>query len=125
MAKTENIFGELSGGNAPNLGVAPDAFWANNGTALAGNGTATVTVTQKPRYVVVLMIHSTTNIGLMGFYDTENESAYLFGYWSGAVQDGTWSNYSSYITSVTSSSVTVKQVFSSNANVRTWVNCYY
>ena len=49
MAKTENIFGELGGGNVPNLGIAPDAVWANNGILLAGNGTATVSVTQKPR----------------------------------------------------------------------------
>lgn len=106
------------------LGQAPDATWASNGSNLNNNVVATVAVTQKPRFVMVIMLSSNAKEGLIGLYDVKNDKAYRFGYWSSAKQDSIWTNYSSYITSVTDTTVTVKQVYS-NASVRTWVNCYY
>lgn len=106
------------------LGQAPDAVWASNGSNLNNNVVATVAVTQKPRFVMVIMLSSNAKEGLVGLYDVKNDKAYRFGYWQSSVQDSIWTNYSSYITSVTDTTVTVKQVYS-NASVRTWVNCYY
>ena len=117
----------ISGSEAaqlPNLGEAPDAVWASNGSNLASDATATVAVTQKPRVVMVIMMANTAKEGLIGFYDVKNNKAYRFGYWSSSVQDSNWTNYSTYITSVTDAAVTVKQAYS-NSSVRAWVNCYY
>lgn len=112
-------------GNIPEFGDSPDAIWSSNGSNLSANATATVTVTQKPKYVVVIMFSYNAKDGLVGYYDVEKNEAYRFGYWSSTRQDGIWSNYDLYITSVTDSSVTVKQVYSSSQSMRTWVNCYY
>lgn len=120
-----SIGGGGGGGSDVKLGQVPDATWANNGTNLSPNSTATVSVSQKPRYIMIIMLSNNAREGLIGFYDTQRNEAYRYGYWSSTRQDGVWTNYTSYITSVTDSAVTVKQAYSTGQNIRTWVNCYY
>lgn len=114
--------GYLTKNPHPLLGSAPDKSYTN--ASMANNATASITVTQKPRYIV-MSVSSTTNAGTfqVGLYDVENNTAYRYGYWSNAWQNGTWSTRSDYITSVSSSSVGIKNSWGGTARIA--VGCYY
>lgn len=116
--------GGSGGEDHVNLGISPDAKWSSNGSTLANNGTANVTVTQKPRFIVLVMFsNSNAGQGLWGIYDVEKNQAYRYGFWSSSVQDANWTNYNLYIKSVTATNVSIKNSY--GGSCRVWVNCYY
>ena len=80
---------------------------------MASNATADITVTKKPKYIIMFGVAVSSNAyGFSGIYDVDNNKGYRLGYWSSAFRDGDWtSTVSLYITSVTSSTVTVKNNF--------------
>lgn len=114
--------GSGGGGSSFDFGEAPDAKYV----ATLGNGsTASIPVTQKPRYILFGMFPTTgaQGAGLIGCYDVENNKAYKYGYWSSADQSGNWDNVSNYITGVTSSAVAIKNSY--GVSCRILCGCYY
>lgn len=106
----------------PLIGSAPDKIYTNN--SMSNNATASITVTKKPRYIVMWMTKSgTADSNFVGLVDVGNATAYKYGYYSGASQNDAWPGYTSYITSITASSVSIKNVYGST--VRVAVGCYY
>lgn len=102
--------------------TTPDALYKNN--SMAYNGTATLAVTKKPR-LLIWCSASTTNTQnyFVGLVDVENGTAYRYGYFDGANRDGAWTTWQSYFTSITDTSVGIKNAFNASCNIR--VGAYY
>ena len=95
--------------------LAPDAFYAGT---LAYGGTATLTVTQKPKYIVYALANTATaGDFLTGIINVEEGTAYRYGYWTSAFRNEAWSNYSTYVTSITDSSVVIKNNYGAQARI--------
>ena len=95
--------------------------------ASSSGGTTNITVTQKPRYIVLATWNASGSLfgGELAVIDVTNETAKRMGYGTnGAISWGDWSGYTSYFTSITSSSVTYKSAWSSNA-CRSMILIYY
>lgn len=112
------------GGGGVNLSDAPDANYTN--ANMANNATATLAVTQKPRFIMICL--TTTSASLFNYgtiiIDVVNNSAYILGYWSGSFHIQSYSaQWTNYITSVSSSSIGIKNAWGSS--VRMLVGAYY
>ena len=116
--------GYLYATNAPVLmGVAPSKVETYTNVS---NGTSkTITVTSKPRLITFFFTYySATKGGMFLCYDTVNNKAYRYGYWNSAFHNEDFtSNVSGYITSVSSSSVVIKNNYGSAGNIA--VGIYY
>lgn len=109
--------------NLANLSTAPSKTYTN--ANLANNASATITVTQKPRFIVLSLCNKTNAQSfLTGIINVNKGTAYRFGYWSSAFHNEDWSSgYSNYITSVSSSGVTVTNAYGNAVTIV--VGCYY
>lgn len=92
---------------------------------VANNGTKTITVSQMPKYITYFhTYYSSTNGGMFLILDVANNTAYRYGYWGNAFHNEDYtSGYSSYITSVSASSVTIKNAYGSAGNIA--IGIYY
>ena len=99
------------GGTLSNISGIPDVSWTK--ANMASSATDNIIVTKKPKYICMFGVAvSSSAYGFSGIYDVENNKGYRLGYWSSAFRDGDWtSTVNLYITSVTSSSVTVRNNF--------------
>lgn len=102
------------------LSLPPDAIYTN--ASMANNATATLAVTQKPKYIIAYFINASTGY-VAGIFNTETEKAYRYGYWSSAYKNSEWSNRDIYITEVSDSAVSIKNSYGSTCNVI--VGAYY
>ena len=93
----------------------------------SSGGTTNITVTQKPRYIILACWNANGSSygGMIGIVDVTNSTAKRMGYWSSASQAWSdWSGYTGYFTSITSTSVTFKAGWSTNAS-RYMILIYY
>lgn len=99
--------------------LSPDVSWAQN---LAYNATASISVTQKPRYIFMSVTQSGVDVNV--FYDVINNTAKRCGYYGGGNKTmETYTTVTNYFPSVTSSAVTIQ---SPNAGTNPYcVNIYY
>lgn len=115
------------GGEAlPNLGGTPDAKYLN---ASAGtSGTASIAVTQKPRYIILSMWARTGSAypGNFMVIDVAANSGHLFGYSGSANSDRalTSTDISGYFPTISSSSV-VYNIAKWGLNHRVYIGIYY
>lgn len=90
----------------PKFGQQPDVVF-NNADAPA-TGTATITVTQKPRYIVFTMTRkATTYVYYTAIIDVVNGIAWRTGYTSDTDRNEAWPGWTDVITSVTDSQVVI------------------
>lgn len=120
-----NTIKALSGGGTFIDITSPDASAKYNVTGGTSTATPTLTVTQKPKYVVCLVMKTDNTLSLCVVVDVENESCY---YWQ-LTSSGTGSenslNYSTYFTISDSSVVfNVANLMGSN-NSRTYMMAWY
>ena len=99
----------------------PDVSWTSANMSI--NSTRTITVTQKPKYIQMLFINLNVSSGFSGIFDVKNNKTFRSGYYYSTIHNEAWSNYTDYITSVSASSVTVKNGYGNNCAVV--VNIYY
>lgn len=102
----------------------PDLTWQANATKTSN----TITVTQKPRYIVldIWSAYGSSYGGMLGIIDVENNTAKRMGYWNSAKREWTnWDNWTSYITSITSSQVVYNASAWDNNNSRAAILFYY
>ena len=111
-----------SGGGGGNLPVSPNTVYTNPN--MASNATASLSVTQKPKFIIIALA-AYSSAGTYGtfIYNVEENAAYRYGYFNGAFQNGVFANISNYITSVTDSAVDIKNSWGSA--VRMIVGAYY
>lgn len=100
--------------------TTPDALYKNN--SMAFDATATLAVTKKPRFLILSIVNASTYY-MVGLLDVENETAYRYGYYGNANHDAAWEGWQSYFTSITDTSVSIKNKFTNNCNVR--LGAYY
>lgn len=104
------------------LPTTPDALYRNNN--MGNNGTATLVVTKKPRWIIASYVHTTqTNSYFVSVIDVENGTAYRYGYFDGANHDETWSNWQNYFPSITDTAISIKNAYGNTCGVR--VGAYY
>lgn len=89
--------------------------------AIAGSGSKSVTVTQKPRYIVFCQTAGATGMRLY-LIDCEKESILEKYYWGSSYSGGTPS-FSSIVTAISSSAVTLKSGTSVATN--NFISIYY
>ena len=77
---------------------------------MANNATANITVTKKPRYIH-FMCNNTTLSTMFGILDIERQTAYRYAYWQNAFHNEVWTSWQSYVTSVTDSTVSIRNVY--------------
>ena len=108
--------------NVPINLLAPDTFWQGN---LSGNGSQSVTVTKKPRNVIYSYGQYGANNGYSGIFvfDAQNNTGVFYRYSSSGYVNVSYADVSSWLTSVTSTSVTVKN--NTNSTVRGQILIYY
>lgn len=92
---------------------------------VTNNSTKTITVSQMPKYITYFYTYYSSNKGGMFLtLDVANNKAYRYGYWSNAFHNEDYtSGYSSYITSVSASSVTIKNAYGPAGNIA--IGIYY
>lgn len=92
---------------------------------VANNDTKTITVSQMPKYITYFYTYyASANGGMFLILDVANNKAYRYGYWGSAFHNEDYtSGYSSYITSVSASSVTIKNSYGSAGNIA--IGIYY
>lgn len=115
---------KTGGGIDVNLSDAPDANYTN--ANMANNATATLAVTQKPKFIVMCLTTTSTSNNNYGtiIIDVDNDSAYILGYWSSNFHIQSYSvQWHDYITSVSDSSIGIKNSWGSS--VRVIVGAYY
>lgn len=102
--------------------LAPDKYWQGN---ISGSGSQTITVTQKPRYVIFMIAQYGATNGYSGIFifDAQNITGIYYRYQSSGYTNGDFDDASGWLTSVTASSITVKNNMSST--VRAAVIIYY
>jgi hypothetical protein len=102
--------------------LAPDKYWQGN---ISGSGSQSITVTQKPRYVIFTIAQYGANNGYSGtfIFDAQNITGIYYRYQSSGYTNGSLDDASGWLTSVTASSITVKNNMSST--VRGTVIIYY
>ena len=107
----------------PVFGGTPDKTFVNN--TAGTSGTATITVTQKPRYIVYSMWSRTSNYyGFTGIIDVTNNQAYRMGYMASGAISESWTNWSNFFTTVSASQV----IYAYNAvsyNSRIQIQIFY
>ena len=104
------------------LPTTPDALYINN--EMATNATATLSVTKKTRWIIAVFANKdTVNSFLVGLLDVENNVGYRYGYWEGAGREGDWINWGNYITSITDTTISIKNGFGARCVTR--VGAYY
>lgn len=94
----------------------------------SSTGTTNITVTQKPRYIVMATwtASGTQYNGQVGIVDVVNNTAKRCGYWSSAGQSwSAWTNWTNYFTSITASRVTYNSAAWSSATSRAMILIYY
>ena len=100
----------------------PDVTWTRYHMAI--DSSANISVNKKPRLISCEFLNvNTLGTGFVGLYDIKNNKTYRSGYYTSAFHNATWSNASSYITSVTDSNVTIKNAYGDLLNVA--INIYY
>jgi hypothetical protein len=100
----------------------PDVTWTKY--HMADGTSQNISVNKKPRLISCVFFNANTaGTGFTGLYDIKNNKTFRSGYYSSAFHNATWSNVSSYITSVTDSNVTIKNAYGELLNVA--INIYY
>ena len=88
----------------PNFGGTPDKIFQNN--TAGTSGTATITVTKKPRYIVYSMWSRTSNYyGFTGIIDVVQNRAYRIGSMASGSVSAAWTNWQNFITSISATQV--------------------
>lgn len=89
------------------LSSPPNAVYTN--VSMANNATATLAVTQMPKYIVICMNGQTSsyNYGTL-IINVEDNTAYMIGYWSSTFQNQVYSAWTDFITSVSDSAIGIK-----------------
>jgi len=108
----------------PALGKTPDKTYQN---ATAGSsGTVTISVTQKPRYIVIGHWGRTTNYyGFLGIVDVVQNKAYRMGQRSAGAYAEDWSSsYASYFTTISATQV-IYDLSAFGANSRVQIQIFY
>ena len=99
------------------LSSPPNAVYTN--ASMANNATATLAVTQIPKYIVICMNSQTSsyNYGTL-IINVEDNTAYMIGYWSSTFQNQDYStNWTDFITSVSDSSISIKNAWGSTVRM--------
>ena len=109
------------GGVKPIDWASPNVEYTN--ANMANNATASISVTQKPRWINFFIDSTGTTYAWYGLYDVENDLCMRCGYYGNAIRGWSLWDPSTYITSVTSSAVNVKN--SSGVTARMVVEIYY
>ena len=110
------------GGSGIDLSKAPDAIYTN--ANMSNNATASLAVTQKPKFITVSIsgLGTAGNFGF-GIINVDTSTAYWYAYYSSAFHNEVWTIWTDFITSVTSSTVSIKNAWGSA--VRMDVGAYY
>lgn len=120
--KLQQLKKKGGGSNAPNLGTPPDALYTN--ANMANGATATLTVTQKPRYIISAFLRTSTSGNYMFLItNVETGQGYRYGYWSSAFHNEVYNDPSIYITSITDTSIGIKNGYGGACYVT--VGAYY
>ena len=104
------------GGKMTDLSSPPNAVYTN--ASMANNATATLAVTQTPKYIVICMNAQTSayNYGTL-IINVEDNTAYMIGYWSSTFQNQVYSAWTDFITSVSDSSIGIKNAWGSTVRM--------
>lgn len=107
----------------PKMGLAPNVIQTYSN--MANQATQTFSVTQTPRYITFFFTYNaSTKGGMFLILDVLSSKAYRYGYWGSSFHNEDYtSGYTSYITSVTSSSVTIKNNYGAAGNIA--IGVYY
>lgn len=113
---------QKGGDNSIDL-MSPDVEYTNG--SMANNATASIAITQMPRYVIFFIDSAPgTTFAWYGIYDVKNDVYMRAGYYGSSIRSwDTWGGATNYITSVTSSAVSVKNT--SSVTCRMVVEIYY
>ena len=107
----------------PVFGDTPDKTFVNN--TAGTSGTATISVTQKPRYIVYSMWSRTSDYrGFTGIIDVEQNKAYRMGYMASGAISESWTNWNNFFTTVSATQV----IYAYNAvafNTRVQIQIFY
>lgn len=111
MSETLAKLEKKGGGNSgTDLSLPPDIEWHT--TSIANGTTHNIAVTQKPKYIIIALGPTSSASGstMIGIYNAETDTAYRYASWGAplAWHNEVWTVWNNYITSVTSSNVTVK-----------------
>lgn len=91
------------GGSIPSFGSEPDVVFYNFNAP--SSGSKSITVTQKPRYIVYTQVRKASNYTYFtGIIDVENNQAWRVGY-ADADLNGSWTSWVNTFTTVSSSAV--------------------
>lgn len=103
--------------------IAPNASYTN--ASWANNATYNIAVTQMPKYITIWTVTKGTSYsGRFGVVDVANNTASQRGYWSSASHtEETWPGWENYITSITASRVSIKNVW--GAELRVVIEIFY
>lgn len=89
----------------PVFGGTPNKTYQNN--TAGTSGTVDITVSQKPRYIVVAIWGRNSNYrGFLGVVDVEQQKGYRMGYVTSGAVDESWSGYANYFTTISATKVT-------------------
>lgn len=117
MVRILNYNGYVYRNSQPQMGLVPSRV--ETITNMANNATQSFAVSQKPRYITFFFTYyAATRGGMFLILDTTTNKAYRFGYWGSSFHNEDYSSgYTSYITSVSATSVTVKNSWGGAGNV--------
>lgn len=100
-----NGAGRFTKNGFPFLGYPPDKTYQNN--TAGTSGAADITVSQKPRYIVVAIWGRNSNYrGFLGVVNVEQQKGYRMGYVASGAVNESWSGYSNYLTTISATKVT-------------------
>ena len=101
--------------NTSGGGVGIDLLSPNvvSQTTVTGNGSHTVAVAQKPKYIIRTQCRN-DNVDFIFFYDCKNETIKYWGYTGAAWTNGADLAWSTGVSAISDSSVTMKSTTSTN-----------
>ena len=114
---------EKKGDGETLLPTTPDALYSNN--SLAANATATLAITKKPRWIILVFNCAQISSGrfVVGVIDVKNNAGYRYAFFDNDNHNEVWSGWTAYITSITDTTITIKNSLGYSCFVR--VGAYY